>query len=76
MRQSHRVRKRSALPGFEDVEGRDKLFQKPTETPHRRNRSGISWSIRDRGVASMDRMKHPEIVGKGGKAAHQKGTAH
>ena len=34
-----------------------------------------TMSIRDRGVASTDRMKHPEIVDKGGKAAHQKGTA-
>ena len=30
----------------------------------------------DRGFASMDRMKQKEIASKGGKAAHQKGTAH
>ena len=30
----------------------------------------------DRGFASMDRMKQREIASKGGKAAHQKGTAH
>jgi general stress protein YciG len=30
----------------------------------------------DRGFASMDREKQREIASKGGKAAHQKGTAH
>lgn len=30
----------------------------------------------DRGFASMDRMKQRDIASKGGKAAHQKGTAH
>ena len=30
----------------------------------------------DRGFASMDRAKQREIACKGGKAAHQKGTAH
>ena len=30
----------------------------------------------DRGFASMDRHKQKEIASKGGKAAHQKGTAH
>lgn len=30
----------------------------------------------DRGFASMDRKKQREIASKGGKAAHQKGTAH
>ena len=30
----------------------------------------------DRGFASMDRVKQREIASKGGKAAHQKGTAH
>ena len=30
----------------------------------------------DRGFASMDRSKQREIAIKGGKAAHQKGTAH
>jgi uncharacterized protein len=30
----------------------------------------------DRGFASMDRSKQKEIASKGGKAAHQKGTAH
>ena len=29
----------------------------------------------DRGFASMDRSKQREIASKGGKAAHQKGTA-
>ena len=30
----------------------------------------------DRGFASMDSAKQREIASKGGKAAHQKGTAH
>ena len=30
----------------------------------------------DRGFASMDRIKQREIASKGGKAAHQRGTAH
>ena len=30
----------------------------------------------NRGFASMDRAKQREIASKGGKAAHQKGTAH
>jgi uncharacterized protein len=30
----------------------------------------------DRGFASMDRVRQKEIASKGGKAAHQKGTAH
>ena len=29
-----------------------------------------------RGFASMDRTKQRDIASKGGKAAHQKGTAH
>lgn len=33
-------------------------------------------SREDRGFASMDRAKQREIASKGGKAAHQKGTAH
>lgn len=33
-------------------------------------------SIKDRGFASMDRSKQRDIASKGGKAAHEKGTAH
>lgn len=33
-------------------------------------------STHDRGFASMDRDKQREIASKGGRAAHQKGTAH
>jgi general stress protein YciG len=33
-------------------------------------------STSNRGFASMDREKQREIASKGGKAAHQKGTAH
>jgi general stress protein YciG len=37
---------------------------------------GITVAKEDRGFASMDRGKQREIASKGGKAAHQKGTAH
>ncbi len=33
-------------------------------------------ATQDRGFASMDRDKQREIASKGGRAAHQKGTAH
>lgn len=33
-------------------------------------------SIHNRGFASMDREKQKQIASKGGRAAHQKGTAH
>ena len=36
----------------------------------------VSVAKEDRGFASMDRAKQREIASKGGKAAHQKGTAH
>jgi general stress protein YciG len=37
---------------------------------------GVYVAKEDRGFASMDRMRQREIASKGGKAAHQKGTAH
>ena len=39
-------------------------------------RGGGNVAKEDRGFASMDRAKQREIASKGGKAAHQKGTAH
>lgn len=33
-------------------------------------------AISDRGFANMDKVKQREIASKGGRAAHQKGTAH
>jgi general stress protein YciG len=33
-------------------------------------------ATKDRGFASMDREKQRDIASKGGRAAHQKGTAH
>src|SRR5262245_23003242 len=39
-------------------------------------RGGGHVAKEDRGFASMDRAKQREIASKGGKAAHQKGTAH
>ena len=41
-----------------------------------RNWQEVSVAKEDRGFASMDRAKQREIASKGGKAAHQKGTAH
>jgi general stress protein YciG len=37
---------------------------------------GVDVAKEDRGFASMDRVRQREIASKGGKAAHQKGTAH
>src|SRR6266446_7098397 len=42
----------------------------------RREVRGGCVAKEDRGFASMDRSKQREIASKGGKAAHQKGTAH
>jgi len=36
----------------------------------------VTVATEDRGFASMERNKQREIASKGGKAAHQKGTAH
>jgi general stress protein YciG len=36
----------------------------------------VSVAKEDRGFASMDCVKQREIASKGGKAAHEKGTAH
>jgi uncharacterized protein len=33
-------------------------------------------AIEDRGFASMDKVRQREIASKGGRAAHEKGTAH
>jgi general stress protein YciG len=40
--------------------------------PNQENKGGTS----NRGFASMDEEKQREIASKGGKAAHEKGTAH
>src|SRR3954466_14065902 len=45
-------------------------------SPTRPRRGGGHVAKEDRGFASMDRAKQREIASKGGKAAHQKGTAH
>jgi general stress protein YciG len=36
----------------------------------------ITYATEDRGFASMDPEKQREIASKGGKAAHERGTAH
>ena len=36
----------------------------------------VTVATEDRGFASMERNRQREIASKGGKAAHQKGTAH
>jgi uncharacterized protein len=43
---------------------------------HGGKREEVNVAKEDRGFASMDRAKQREIASKGGKAAHQKGTAH
>ena len=43
---------------------------------YHREREEDDVAKEDRGFASMDRAKQREIASKGGKAAHQKGTAH
>lgn len=56
------------MPDRNEMEtGRDEMTDGRT-TP----RSGTS----NRGFASMDRSRQREIASKGGRAAHQKGTAH
>ena len=40
------------------------------------NKDNQQSNTSNRGFASMDRAKQREIASKGGKAAHQKGTAH
>jgi uncharacterized protein len=47
---------------------------KQNRTPRQREEDNVAKE--DRGFASMDRAKQREIASKGGKAAHQKGTAH
>ena len=49
-------------------------FESRTEPPWQREEDSVAKE--DRGFASMDRAKRREIASKGGKAAHQKGTAH
>jgi uncharacterized protein len=39
-------------------------------------RGGLTVAREDRGFASMNPAKQREIASKGGKAAHQKGSAH
>ena len=46
------------------------------EPGNTRRREEDNVAKEDRGFASMDRAKQREIASKGGKAAHQKGTAH
>lgn len=40
------------------------------------DKGGVRMSTRQRGFASMDPEKQREIARKGGRAAHEKGTAH
>ncbi|MDB5960468.1 MAG: hypothetical protein JWP59_1762 [Massilia sp.] len=40
------------------------------------NEGGSQGSTKNRGFASMDPARQREIASEGGKAAHQKGTAH
>ena len=46
------------------------------DAPRSEPESGAAPRRSNRGFASMDRTKQREIASKGGRAAHQKGTAH
>src|ERR1700683_5163953 len=46
------------------------------ETPRAELASPANTKKSNRGFASMDRSKQREIASKGGRAAHEKGTAH
>jgi uncharacterized protein len=52
----------------------------PRTARHLTNPDGSGWRNtvpkEDRGFASMDRARQREIASKGGKAAHEQGTAH
>jgi general stress protein YciG len=56
------------------VETRDNALSGDERTSEPRQEDNVAKE--DRGFASMDRNKQREIASKGGKAAHQKGTAH
>ena len=47
-----------------------------TEGPNEETSSDDSNALDQRGFASMDGQKQRQIASKGGKAAHEKGTAH
>ena len=51
-------------------------FRGGPHEPRDTAQEGLKVAKEDRGFASMDRAKQREIASKGGKAAHQKGTAH
>src|SRR6266513_3076165 len=51
-------------------------LQPESTRKHRECEGRNKVATEDRGFASMDRNKQREIASKGGKAAHQKGTAH
>ena len=64
--------------GFVDIRGAG-IVAPPLHALARRvtnENKGVDVATEDRGFASMDRIKQKEIASKGGKAAHQKGTAH
>jgi len=44
--------------------------------PQKQSHTGKKGSTQNRGFASMDEEKQREIASKGGRAAHEKGTAH
>jgi general stress protein YciG len=52
------------------------FFREEAERELTSRREEDTVAKEDRGFASMDRAKQREIASKGGKAAHQKGTAH
>jgi general stress protein YciG len=62
---------RSARNATGTVNRNDNTFQANAS-----NANGNARTRSNRGFASMDRAKQREIASKGGRAAHQKGTAH
>ena len=68
---------REALRADRRLQDRKHLPDAMRRGERQRSESGEgSVAKEDRGFASMDRVKQREIASKGGKAAHQKGTAH
>jgi uncharacterized protein len=59
---------------FSGSTGYHRLLSEPQERSS--YGGGTNVAKEDRGFASMDRARQREIASKGGKAAHQKGTAH
>lgn len=58
------------------VTSMDESRNEPTTTAERPSPAASATSKKARGFAAMDEARQREIASKGGKAAHEKGTAH